>query len=410
MSQKKSHSHSYLSFFQQLNHKLAQTQGLGVTLFFDDELSFSCSACGQCCEQPWGIYVSKHYYDNWAIPIADAVNLSIDDLFHRLPPSHQAFALLKKKEATTSCILLAEDKQCLVHRLLGEAAKPEMCKVYPRLTIQAAQTNVLSSSYQSPSCYSVAREEAGQLQLCYEWFEQTLDKPTYFRLSAQKQVDQSAFFLWTGFALDVIVEKKTLSTRLVKLLESIQSLVAENTSLIIADMAYIQFQKILSIHDQNKTLTPLSVAEYQSLCCIVSEVLSPFEGLSDFITWLKRSDPIVQADVLIGEEKERFIAYQCSYFAKQVLTQEYVSGGYINILQQLYLWCKLAFLQTTLSMFFRETESNPREYMGKATNLLHSLVVQSPSNLKQWQLHRWPDPVCYLSLYRFVRGLQILGF
>lgn len=408
MLQKKSHLLSYLSFFQQLNYEFSQTSGLGVSLFFDDEFLFSCSACGQCCEQPWGIYISEKYYNSWAVPIAQAVNASVDDLFHRLPLSHQAFALLKKKKATTACIFLAEDKYCLIHRLLGEAAKPEMCKAYPRLSIRNAQGNV--GNYQSPSCYSVARDMPIQLQLCYEWFKQDVKALAHFRLNAQKQVDQSAFFLWTGFGLDVIAKESTMSTCLGLLLEAIQGLVAVNKTPIIVDVAYTELQELSTVRANNTTISPLSLAEYKNLCSAIYDLLSPYKEFSDFIVWLKKTNPLLLAEAMGNEEKNQFVVYQRSYFAKQILTQEYVNGGYINMLQQLYLWCKLAFLQTTLSLFFRETESRPQEYRGKATNLLHSLVVQSPSNLKQWQLHQWPDPVCYLNLYRFMRGLQVLGF
>lgn len=334
--------------------------------------------------------------------------MPVENLFHILPASHPEFAVLKKKQSTQQCVFLAEDKKCLIHRTLGEYAKPGMCSTYPRLSIQDVQGESLAS-YQSPSCYSVARERPQRLQLCYTWHTHASRSPARFTLSAQKQMDQSAFFLWTGFGLDVFEQSEPLSTTLSRLLNALQSLAAENTEFVRGDVLFTPLQKMLLSHER-PTSKPLSLLEYQSLCLALSRLLSPFEAFSDFGQWLQESDPGGLAQALSAPEHAQMCAYQRNYFAKQILTQEYVRGAYINILQQLYLWCKLAFLQTTLSLFIRETGVHSREYMGKATNLLHALVIQSPSNLKQWQLHRWPDPMCYLNLYRLIRGLQILGF
>ncbi len=408
MSKKKSHSLNYLSFFQQLNDERVQKPGWGISLFFDDELAFSCSACGQCCEQPWGVYISKKYYDTWALPAAQAIHQPVEDLFQVLPSSHNAFAVLKKNPSTQKCVFLAEDKKCLIHLALGESAKPEMCQAYPRLLIRDVEGASLSS-YQSPSCYAVARERPQPLQLCYSWHKRSEHTQARFALSAQKSMAQNAFFLWTGFALDVLDKDSALSIGLSTLLSGLQGLVGQNVEHLTTELVLNPLQKALHSHGQNIS-NPLTVAEYQSLCLALSDMLPAAESLNGFRQWLSKTDPEALAKALSASERTQMLLYQRTYFAKQILTQEYVSGAYINMLQQLYLWCKLAFLQTTLSLFIRETEPDAREYMGKATNLLHSLVIQSPSNLKQWQLHRWPDPVCYLNLYRLIRGLQILGF
>ncbi len=105
------------------------------TLIFEAEVleHFSCSGCGECCQRPWWIAVSKDYLDKWQPILADHPSGIYQQAFTlRSQPDLNQYAEINRKPGTHECVFLMDDRRCFLQATYGEEALSETCRQFPR--------------------------------------------------------------------------------------------------------------------------------------------------------------------------------------------------------------------------------------------------------------------------------------
>ena len=348
---------------------------------------------------PWGVYVSEAYMQKWAQPIAQAMERPVEELFEVLPQSHRLHAILKKQSNSHRCMMLDDDKRCRIHKHLGEAAKPKICREYPRMTLHTPQRHY-TNTYLLHSCFSVARQEPQPWKIEYGF--QPLQAPTpepVFSLIQGKSMTRASFHLWIATCLDTLLTSEHVWQSFWRLLRYLQELSSIRQPVLTVEHLPEEVPAF-----EASQLNPLNATEQKQLLQEIYEQLEPQAEFQNFREWL-----LHQPLYAIRETAEdaRWEAYQNQYFQRAMLSQSYVVYGYANALQQLYLWSHFGLIQALLTRYHQaqtEDATLTQEHLGRATNLLHALLVQSPDNAEKWGIKRWPDTLCYLKIFQSLRA------
>ncbi len=112
---------------------------------------FSCASCGDCCNQPWRTVIEA----DKAAALDDHDFSSYPRLVGRRyyhPPAdgQPGFFDLAKVEGT-KCLFLDTDGLCIIHKELGEAAKPRMCRQFPFISSRTRVDHRISANFGCPS-------------------------------------------------------------------------------------------------------------------------------------------------------------------------------------------------------------------------------------------------------------------
>jgi Fe-S-cluster containining protein len=116
----------------------------------DPTVSFSCGSCTACCDQPWQTLIEpekaaqleKHDFSRYH-------QLQGKRFFHDSNDPTGRLALAKGEG--TRCLFLDSDGLCIIHKELGPAAKPAMCRQFPFLPARTWTEDRVSANYGCPS-------------------------------------------------------------------------------------------------------------------------------------------------------------------------------------------------------------------------------------------------------------------
>ncbi len=132
-------------------------QGLRVKMGVPEGQRYSCSQCGWCCRW-WKITVTREERDrllahDWA---AENPRLAGIDLFweHRAPGD--PYPAIQTAQIKRHCVFLDPDGLCIIHKVLGEDAKPATCRRFPIIAGFVGCEPVATLDY---SCSAVIRNE-----------------------------------------------------------------------------------------------------------------------------------------------------------------------------------------------------------------------------------------------------------
>lgn len=94
---------------------------------------FACSGCGLCCQRPWGISISREYYQRWEAEIdAHSSGQYRQPFLPRAAGTDRDYADIRRKPGTSECLFLLDDRRCFVQATYGEAALNDGCRAFPR--------------------------------------------------------------------------------------------------------------------------------------------------------------------------------------------------------------------------------------------------------------------------------------
>lgn len=129
--------------------------GLRVKMGVPEGQRYSCRQCGWCCRW-WKITVTPEERDrllahDWA---TEDPRLAGVDLFweHRAPG--EPFPVIQTAQIRRRCVFLDSDEFCIIHKVLGEEAKPATCRRFPIIAGFVGCEPVATLDY---SCSSVIR-------------------------------------------------------------------------------------------------------------------------------------------------------------------------------------------------------------------------------------------------------------
>ncbi|MCG3136230.1 MAG: hypothetical protein HJJLKODD_00056 [Phycisphaerae bacterium] len=117
----------------------------------DPEVRFACGTCTACCDQPWRTLIELdkipaiEQHDFSAYP-----QLRDKEYFTPATDHPERYAVLAKGEGTR-CLFLDRDGLCIIHKELGAAAKPHMCRQFPYLPVRWNDQWQVSANYGCPS-------------------------------------------------------------------------------------------------------------------------------------------------------------------------------------------------------------------------------------------------------------------
>lgn len=163
---------------------------------------FQCTQCGDCCRLPWGIHVSRQYYEQW-YPVFDQ---HPSGRFRRPfeqheAPQDQSFASIRRQPGTATCIFLEPDNSCFVHTHYGEAALSQPCVKYPRMErdfgARYASRSLLHSCTAVPELLEAWPDLMAR-------FTDSRDSDYQPRTFGSEHPDRFATYLWLGLALDLL--------------------------------------------------------------------------------------------------------------------------------------------------------------------------------------------------------------
>lgn len=162
-----------------------------VQLAVPEGQMYSCRRCGWCC-RGWRILVEPDDRDrllarDWA---QDSPRLRGVPLFEeqRLPGQLQPSIQIAKLKGR--CVFLEEDNLCLIHKVLGEQAKPFTCRRFPFLLGHTTEGVLVGADY---ACPALVRSEGEPFSvdkaLVQEWLDGSPDRNG---LNRRRNVDPEA--------------------------------------------------------------------------------------------------------------------------------------------------------------------------------------------------------------------------
>src|SRR5262245_22506636 len=115
------------------SRRIVEGAPMQLPIILDDSGRFSCGSCTQCCDQPWRTVIEadkaaaldRHDWTKYPQLAGHR--------FYHAPADGQPGMLDLAKGEGTKCIFLDIDKRCIIHKELGAAAKPAMCRQFPYL-------------------------------------------------------------------------------------------------------------------------------------------------------------------------------------------------------------------------------------------------------------------------------------
>lgn len=117
----------------------------------DPHIRYSCAQCGACCRQPWRVVlepeklpaIAEHDWGRYP-------QLSGKTLYRQFSGRDRAQIELAKAD-TGQCIFLDDDNLCIIHKELGEDAKPKVCLQLPFFPGRMWDADYVSASFGCPA-------------------------------------------------------------------------------------------------------------------------------------------------------------------------------------------------------------------------------------------------------------------
>ncbi len=192
-------------YFESLNAKLPRLQAephLVLELELESYSQFQCTLCGDCCRLPWGIHVSKSYYDQWYAVFDQHPSGRFRAPFEvNQEPKEQAYASIRRQPGTATCVFLESDNSCFIHKNYGEAALSLTCVKYPRMERDFGPEYASRSLLHSCTAAPELLESWPDLIVCFKDSRLTDNLPLAL---GPGQPNRWLTYLWLGLALDLL--------------------------------------------------------------------------------------------------------------------------------------------------------------------------------------------------------------
>jgi Fe-S-cluster containining protein len=389
----------YLAFFQALNQQLRTQPHQGVRLWFAEVPVFVCSACGQCCTMAWKVHVSRAYYESWPEKSGPHYGLSQDEVFELEPRgTAQHYATLRKQPGSEHCVLLDERQRCRPHADFGPEAKPAACRTYP-LEHNQLPWKQYAASLLLPSCHKVGRDAPEPQTLQYELQPLLPGMPVpRLALDAQHGFDLAGLLLWIGIQLESLDSASGFSAWMAGSKLQLEALLAlPQTEL---GESELLAQRPQARPDVSESMLQASEAMSADLLRELARGLKQTASLRPLAQGLEQwAKGLELPGALSQAEHELLWNYQRFYWQRQVLAQEWLLGGRLDLLHQQALWAVTGLLIQLCSLWLRQSEPLTAEQIGTATNLVHAYVIQNRQAPQSWSLDKLTPEAC----------LQLLG-
>lgn len=103
-------------------------------LLLAERVVFTCQNSGACCRNDWLVGIDNASHDrlrgvDW--PAIDPALGSVEKFARLVAPLAGGERLTFARQPTGGCVFLAADERCSIHRHLGAAAKPQVCREFP---------------------------------------------------------------------------------------------------------------------------------------------------------------------------------------------------------------------------------------------------------------------------------------
>jgi Fe-S-cluster containining protein len=114
----------------------------------DPNISFDCSLCTWCCDQPWDTEIEPEKAEavqahNWSANFPQLTGKELV-LTRRLGKGER---LVLQKGEGNRCIFLDDDNLCIIHKELGLEAKPDGCIQFPFIRMAGPDDDYISANF-----------------------------------------------------------------------------------------------------------------------------------------------------------------------------------------------------------------------------------------------------------------------
>jgi Fe-S-cluster containining protein len=199
-----------------------------LSVFYPDDLHFSCVGCGDCCNNNWAVGMENDEYQLIVnSPCYEKLKeYFLGDIIEPGPLEGTFFV----SKIDSRCPFLNEENQCLIQGEIGYQAKPVVCRKFPVRIILMGKRVFISVSYMCPSIINNSGTLLSQ-QLSLAKIEEMINKKAYLN------VDIDKIFLSDGIPISVdiydviekiffkiMAEKRSLNEKLWKFLKIIVEL------------------------------------------------------------------------------------------------------------------------------------------------------------------------------------------
>lgn len=321
---------------------------------------FSCSGCGQCCQRPWGITVSKEYAECWGPEFERHPSGAYREPFVlRSESDPNRYAELRRKPGTHECIFLTDEKRCFIHETYGEEALSRICREYPRYE---GWFGAFLGQFLLGSCPDVVELAQGLPGIRYQV---VVVKPEQWAhlLRIQHPMGLSEGSLWLGLQLDLIADDG---------LTPVQSLraLAKGLELLPAPLAATREADLEGLRPDSgsdvKLMNPPTAEAWDCLSWYLKPLSSAHGYLQDVRSGLR------DWPRLSNSERQLLNDFLRRYLAFRALTANYYSPSGLNFFYPYYfqLAVHVALLQW-LALSYREREGHlTQEQLVRAATLI----------------------------------------
>lgn len=391
-------SRLYFDHFQKVLADLASDPDRGVKFWFADVTEFECSACGQCCRMDWMIHVSREYYEAWEKELGPKLGLRTEEVFQLIPQgSREQYAYLRKQPNSNRCVLLNERELCLAHAALGSEAKPDVCQSYPHATTRLPWLQY-GTSYLSASCHKVGREQPQDLPLRHKFYALPAGTPLpRMSVTGRHQLSLGGLYLWTSLQLDLLDRSPGFGAWLANVTDCItQMMRMAESELGQTELAAVTWPPS---PPTPMTLQPAEQAQ------ILRSLMQPMSTRPIIAGWIPVFEAWAQGQgpqPLSAEENALLWRYQRYYWQRQVLGQDWLLGGRLDLLHQQVFWALTGLLIRLGALLYRQLEGGPlnAEQIGKATNVVQAYVLQNHSAPQLLKIDGLRPEACLVLLSR----------
>lgn len=332
---------------------------------------FACSMCGECCQRPWWIGLSRSYVEKWA-PVFSQDPRFKDPFTLLDQPSEAHYADIRRKPGSHECVFLRDDRSCHIHHTYGEEALSHVCRTFPRYE---SWFGAFFGRFLLPGCPDVQTLIQEETAIQYTLGEISPDKWTELR-QREHPLGFYAAYLWLGLELDLVNDARLTPVQTQRQLLKALRLMQSGT---------------LSLDALRQTLStpvpePVPEPSMQALERVVN-LLAPFKSICDYLVdicagW--RSPPVLSLP-----EQELLNLFLRRYLGYRVLTADYLTPAGLSFFYPTFFLRGMHLLMLQwLALFYREREGGllTQDHLLRAANLLGYRYECSPDNAAMIEL------------------------
>lgn len=187
------------------------------SLHLPQELSYTCHNSGECCTVFETIPADEQFLTSFAAAGEEQQERLGGSIACCTQPGLAGDPPKLQRHAHGSCVFLGEDHLCAIHSILGEDAKPQVCRDFPYRYVETPDGIYVGLSFACPSVRSnlgkPLSEQDTQLQEHYRRARSRLDAPRAVALNRRIELSWSEYLDLERAFLEVL-EQSTHSLRI----------------------------------------------------------------------------------------------------------------------------------------------------------------------------------------------------